>query len=158
MSKIHAKQSDNEATLSAKLAPLRMSIIGQTLMKMKSNAEQHQAQFLRGLLPSVEDADISRRRFAGIPELLSGMNIKFIDLSDTFTGMLDRQSIRMSRTDVHPNPRGHELLCDSFYAKFRANPDAWSKLVDPPTAITINPGLHNKARSCRRYPWCLYER
>ena len=47
--------------LECEISALRMSIIGQTLMKMKSNAEQHQAQFLVVLLPAVEDADISRQ-------------------------------------------------------------------------------------------------
>ena len=131
ISESNARQTDDVTTLNAKFAPYRMSMIRQNILKMKDNAEQHHAQFLVVLVPGVEDADISRQRFAGIPELLSSMNITYIDLSDTFTGMLDRQSIRLSRVDTHPNPRGDEMIYEALYSKLRANPEAWSKLVGP---------------------------
>lgn len=131
ITRAHARQSDDEATLSAKFAPYRMSVIRQSLSLIKANAGQNHAQFLAVLVPAVEDADMATRRFAGIPELLSSMDITFIDLSDTFTPVLDRQSIRLSRTDVHPNPQGDEMVCESLYEKLHANPAAWSKLVGP---------------------------
>ena len=140
ISRAKAKQADDEATLDAKFAPFRMSIVRQAILRMKENAELHHAQFVVVLLPSVEDAEIARRRFAGIPELLSSMNITFIDLSDTFTPLLDRQSVRLSSTDVHPNVRGHEMICDNLYKKLRANPDAWSKLVGPALSDNRQPG------------------
>lgn len=125
------RQTDDDATLNAKFAPYRMPIIRQTISTMKANAERHNAQFIVVLVPAVEDADIARRRFAGIPELLSSMNIAYLDLSDAFGRMLDRNSIRLNRTDVHPNAKGDEMIYESLYKKLRANPDAWSKLVGP---------------------------
>jgi len=127
----NARQTDDATTLNAKFAPYRMSMIRQTILEMKTNSEQHHAQFLVVLVPGVEDADISRQRFAGIPELLSSMNTTYIDLSDTFTGSLDRQSIRLSRIDTHPNPQGDEMIYEALYDKLRANPEAWSELVGP---------------------------
>lgn len=128
-SRANAQKSDDEAVLSAKFAPFRTSIISQTIAGMQKYAEAHGAQFVVVLLPAVEDVDIAKRRFIGMPELLSSMKVTFVDLSDTFTPLLDRESIRLSRTDVHPNPLGHRIICDSLYAKLRANADAWSKLV-----------------------------
>jgi lysophospholipase L1-like esterase len=124
-----AKRSDDESMLSAKFAPYRMSIIRQTILNMKVNAEQHHAQFIVVLTPTVEDADLSNDRFAGIPELLSSMNITFVDLSNTFSGILDRKSIRLNGADIHPNEKGDEMIYEALYEKLRANPDAWSKLV-----------------------------
>ena len=138
-SEANAKQSDDNSKLSAKFAPYRMSIIRQTILKIKANAEQHHTQFLVVLVPAVEDADLSRRRFAGIPELLSTMNITFVDLSDTFTGMLDRKSIRLNGVDVHPSAKGDEMIYKSLYEKLRANPEAWSKLVGPALGINQHP-------------------
>jgi len=124
-----AKQTDDEATLSAKLAPFRMSVLRQSLLAMKANAEQHGAQLLIILVPAVDEADIESRRMEEIPGLLSSLGISFVDLSDTFAPVLDRSHLRLSETDIHPTPTGHEMLCDNLYKKLRANPDAWSKLV-----------------------------
>ena len=131
LTEANAKQTDDQATLDAKFAPFRISVLRQTILTMKTNADQRHAQFLVVLVPAGEDADISRLRFGGIPELLSSMNITFVDLSDTFSGILDRQSIRLGRMDVHPNVRGHEMIYESLYERLRANPEAWSKLVGP---------------------------
>jgi len=125
----NAQKTDDEATMSAKFAPYRMAIIRQALLTMQADAEQQGAKFLVVLLPTVEDADIAERRFAGVPQLLASSNIKFIDLSDTFTGTLNRESMRLTQTDVHPNPIGHVMICDKLYAKLRTDRDAWSELV-----------------------------
>ncbi|HEY2472127.1 MAG TPA: GDSL-type esterase/lipase family protein [Terracidiphilus sp.] len=124
-----ARQTDSEAVLSAKLAPYRMEIIRKSLLEMKQTADQHGAQFIIVLAPTLEDADIARRRFAGIPELLSSMNVGFIDLSDIFMPMLDRESVRQSRTDVHPNIAGHRMICDALFAQLHANHDLWTQLT-----------------------------
>jgi lysophospholipase L1-like esterase len=124
-----AKRSDDESTLSVKFAPYRMSIVRQTILRMKTNAEQHNAKFIVILVPAVEDADLSKDRFAGIPKLLSSMNITFVDLSNTFTEKLDRKSIRLNGADIHPNAKGDEMIYEALYEKLRADPDAWSKLV-----------------------------
>jgi hypothetical protein len=124
-----ASQRDDTLVLYAKLAPFRIPIVRETLLEMKSSAEQYHANFLVVLVAAVEDADLPRKRFEGIPELLRSLHVTFIDVSDTFDGILDRQSLRYSRTDVHPNPRGHAMICNNLYAKLRAQPDAWSALV-----------------------------
>jgi hypothetical protein len=131
IARAHARQSDDQATLTAKFAPYRMSVIRQALSIMKANAEQNHAQFFVVLIPAVDDGDLPSQRFEGIPDLLSSMNITYIDLSHTFAPLLDRQSIRLSRADVHPNPLGHSMICESLYEELRADPEAWSKLVGP---------------------------
>jgi lysophospholipase L1-like esterase len=122
-------QRDDSLVLQAKLAPFRIPVIREALFEMKSNAELHHANFLVFLVPTVGDADLPRKRFEGIPELLRSLHINFVDVSDTFDGILDRQSFRYSRTDVHPSARGHAMIYNNLYAKLRAQPDAWSALV-----------------------------
>ncbi len=112
VNRANARETDDEPTLSAKFAPFRMPIIRQAILTLKACAEQHGAQFLVVLSPTVEDADIAQRRFKGIPELLSSMHITFIDLSDTFTQIIDRHSLRLSRANVHPSPCAHMMICD----------------------------------------------
>jgi lysophospholipase L1-like esterase len=124
-----ASPKDDTLVLQAKLAPFRIPVIREALFEMKSNAEQHHANFLVILVPTAGDADLPRKRFEGIPELLRSLHVTFIDVSDTFDGILDRQSLRYSRTDVHPSARGHAMICDNLYAKLRAHPDAWSALI-----------------------------
>lgn len=124
-----ASQKDDALTLNAKLAPFRIPIIREALVEMKSNAEQHHASFLVVLLPAVRDADLPRKRFEGIPELLRSLHIIFVDLSDTFDAILDRPSLRYVPTDPHPNAQGHIMIYKNLYAKLRADPAAWAALV-----------------------------
>ena len=124
-----ASPTDRNEVLSAKLAPYRMEVIRESLLHIKADAEREGAQFIVILLPPVEDGDIAVRRFAGIHELLSSMNVSFVDVSDTFLPTLDRSSLRVNQTDVHPNAEGHKRICETLYDRLRTNPDAWSKLT-----------------------------
>ena len=134
-----AKQSDIKVKLSGKFAPYRMSVIRQSIQAIKDDAEKHNAQFIVVLAPAVETADLAKRRFDGIPELLSSMNVTDVDASEAFNGMLDRKSLRENGVDIHPNALGHKMICESLYAKLRVNPDAWSKLVGPALKVAPRP-------------------
>lgn len=134
-----AKQSDVKVKLSGKFAPYRMSVIRQCISVIKEDAEKHHAQFIVVLAPAVEDADLTKSRLDGIPELLSSMNVTYVDSSDAFNGMLERKSIRENGVDIHPNALGHKMIYESLYAKLRANPVAWSKLVGPILKVNSHP-------------------
>jgi len=120
----HTAPQDDDNTLHAKLAPFRMIALKEMLMQMKSNAEQHHAQFVVLLVPSLEDADLIHRRFEGISTLLQSLDITTVDLLDTFDGVPDVVPLRNSREDVHPNALGHAMIARNLYAKLRVQPKA----------------------------------
>jgi lysophospholipase L1-like esterase len=126
---VHASESDSSDQLFSKLAPFRIAVVRESLREIKAVADIHHAQFLVVLLPSVEDADITTKRFTGIPELLASLHITYVDLSDTFDGILNRDALRFNPEDAHPNARGHAMIANNLYAKLRANPKAWNALV-----------------------------
>jgi lysophospholipase L1-like esterase len=124
-----ASMKDDDATLHAKLAPYRIATVRETLLELKSNAERHHAQFVVMLVPTLEDADLTKKRFAGIPELLDSLDITTVNLLDTFDHASDIASLRDTRWDVHPNAQGHAMIAANLYTKLRAQPNAWSALV-----------------------------
>jgi lysophospholipase L1-like esterase len=132
------RSTDSEAVLSAKLAPYRMEIIRKSLLEMKRNADQQGAQFIVVLAPTLEDADIAKRRFNGIPELLSSMDLSFVDLSDVFMPVLDRESVRQSRTDVHPNIEGHKMIADALFERLNSKRDLWIDMAGEPSDRSQN--------------------
>ncbi|MGC1187184.1 MAG: SGNH/GDSL hydrolase family protein [Candidatus Acidiferrales bacterium] len=135
---------DDDATLYAKLAPFRIAVVRDALLEMKSNAERHHAQFVVLLVPSVEDADVTKRRLKGIPELLASLNITTVNLLDTFDQVPDVVPLRISREDVHPNAKGQAMIAANLYAKLRAQPDAWADIVGPaPAAAQQAASKHN---------------
>jgi lysophospholipase L1-like esterase len=125
----HTSPTDDDNTLHAKLAPFRMTALREMLLQMKSNAEQHHAQFLVLLVPSLEDADLIHRRFEGIPPLLQSLGITTVNLLDTFDGIPDVVPLRNSREDVHPNALGHAMIARNLYAKLRMQPKACAALA-----------------------------
>lgn len=124
-----ASRKDDSPTLYAKLAPFRIAVVRELLLEMKSNAERHHAQFIVLLVPALEDADLTKKRFEGIPELLASLDITTVNLLDTFDRVPDVVSLRNSRSDVHPNVQGHAMIAENLYAKLKTQPNAWSALV-----------------------------
>ena len=120
---------DDNATLHAKLAPYRMAVVRDSLLEMKANAERHHAQFIVVLVPTLEDADLTEQRFAGIPELLHALNIPTVNLLDTFDHVSDLASFRDTRWDVHPNAQGHAMIAANLYARLHSQPKAWSAFL-----------------------------
>lgn len=122
-------RKDDNSTLYAKLAPFRIELVRKMLLELKSNAERHHAQFIVLLVPGVEDADITKKRFEGIPQLVESLNIPVVNVLDTFDHVPDVVSVRNNRADVHPNPLGHAMIAEKLYNRLRTQPNTWSDLV-----------------------------
>lgn len=124
-----ASSKDDSLTLLSKLAPFRIPVVREMLAEMKSNAARHHASFLVLLLPSVEEGGLPTKRLSGIRELLTLLDITFVDVLDTFDGIANVESLRIDPADVHPNARGHAMIFENLYARLQAQPEAWSALV-----------------------------
>jgi len=129
-------QTDDALTLYAKLAPYRMPILREAFVEMKANAMLNHASFFVVLLPSVEAGELSKKRFDGIPQLLTELGIPFVDVLDTFDGIPQTGSIAAFPGDPHPNAQGHAMIYKNLYAKLRARPEIWNGLVGTPPDIT----------------------
>ncbi|MBZ5627176.1 MAG: SGNH/GDSL hydrolase family protein [Acidobacteriia bacterium] len=124
-----ASSSDSARALFGKLAPFRIAVLRRILTEIQSRAARSHAPFIVVLVPTLEDGDMNRRRFSGIPELLASLAIPTVDLRDTFDGILDVEPLRSSVLDVHPNIQGHAMISANLYAKLRAQPELWAALV-----------------------------
>jgi hypothetical protein len=124
-----ASRNDGPLALFGELAPFRIPVIQAILAEMKLHATRSEVPLLVVLVPSLEDGDMSRKRFSGIPELLASLNIPVVDLRDTFDGILDLEPLRINPFDVHPSARAHAMMLEDLYMKLRARPDIWADLV-----------------------------
>jgi len=121
-----ASSDDDSLTLMDKLGPYRMKLIHGTLSAIKSHAGAEHIPFVVALVPSLEDGGMSQNRLNDMPAELAALKIPTIDLQNTFDAFADMEQFRVNPTDVHPNTRGHQMLCDNLYAGFRARPDLWA--------------------------------
>lgn len=124
-----ASRSDAPLAILGKLAPYRMQAVGRIIEEINSRAAQHHTAFFVLLMPSLEDGDLNQQRFRGISELLSSLDIPFLDLRDTFDGIQDVEPLRINPFDVHPNAQAHAIICENLYARLRARPDLWKALT-----------------------------
>jgi hypothetical protein len=122
-------RKDATSTLFSKLEPFRIPVLRNILTAINSRAARDHASFIVVLVPSMEDGDLSKRRFSEIPGLLQSLHINFVDLLDTFDRTSDLEALRIEPDNCHPNARGHAMLADNLYAKLRANADDWAALV-----------------------------
>lgn len=124
-----ASREDDTTKLFSKLEPFRIPVLRNILLTINSRAAHDHASFIVILVPSMEDGDLSKRRFSEIPALLQSLHIEFVDVLDTFDSISDLETVRIDPDNCHANPRGQAMLADNLYAKLKANPDAWSALV-----------------------------
>ncbi|MDP9171886.1 MAG: SGNH/GDSL hydrolase family protein [Acidobacteriota bacterium] len=124
-----AKKTDDTLTLNAKFAPYRLPVLRWGLETLNSLAQRDHARFIVLLMPSVQDGDVSRRRFEGIPALLASLGVPAVDLLDTFAGIADPERLRINPFDVHPNTEGHAMIFENLYARLRAQPDLWQAVT-----------------------------
>jgi lysophospholipase L1-like esterase len=142
-------QTDDPLVLYGKLTPFRIQVLREIVTAMKRNAEQHHATFFVVLVPAMEDGELSKKRFAGIKELLVSLNIAFIDLLDTFDNVQDAESIRNNPFDAHPNALGHKMIFENLYAKLHARPDAWATLIGNSLGNVQRAGVLSAEQSLR---------
>jgi lysophospholipase L1-like esterase len=127
-----AAKDDDSLTLFAKLAPYRIPVLRESLIRMKTQAALEHATFIVVLLPSVEEGNLCQKRFDGIPELLASLNIPVIDVLDTFQGVLNLDSLRTDPRDVHPSAKGHAMIFENLYARLTARSEIWESLTGAP--------------------------
>jgi lysophospholipase L1-like esterase len=139
-----ADRRDAPLSLLAKLAPFRFPVIQGVLANIKQHAAHEHVSFLVVLVPSLEDGDMSRRRFSGVPDVLASLDIPVVDLLDTFDGILDLEPFRMNSAEVHPNARGHAMILENLYNKLQAQPDVWTALAGSKAGVAHPPQATSK--------------
>jgi lysophospholipase L1-like esterase len=123
------RRGEDKLAVESMLARYRLPVLRALLLQLESFANRNSATVIVVFLSGVEPWELSRPYFRGIPELVQGMGIATVDLSDTFTKVPDLDRFRLAWFDAHPNAAGHQLIAGNLYEKLRAQPAAWSVLV-----------------------------
>lgn len=126
-----ASPSDDPLVLFAKLAPYRAEVARDVLAAIKARAGSDGVPLLVTIVPSLEDAEMSKKRLSEAPEMLISLGIPFVDLRNTFDNIFDIEALRINPYDVHPNVRGHAILANSLYSALTKRPDIWQAFAGP---------------------------
>lgn len=127
------RPDDDPATLDARLASFRTEVLVWALETMRDAARARGAQLLILLVPTADEPEALRERFAELPGLLRSEGIPFVDLVETFADAEDLASLQVGPLDRHPNDRGHELLFQRLLERLRGDPLPWSIVTGVPS-------------------------
>lgn len=127
--------SDRLGTMDAKLSKFRLPTIHWILSEIKGHAQGAEAELIVLLVPTVMAPAVLEEEFIGIREMLTELDITFIDLLDSFGGVSDITQFSVSGRNRHPNERGHRRLFEQLYERVQADREAFEKLAGQgPTA------------------------
>ena len=129
-----AVKSDPWDVVTAKLQPYRLPLLRSMLASLKQHADQQSASLIVVIVPAAEDTELVQVHFAEIREIVEKLGIPVVDLTDTFQGIRDVETMRFAWYDAHPNAAAHAMLAENLYRKLRQTPAAWQALVGPTAA------------------------
>lgn len=121
-----ASAADSEEAIEAKLAPYWKQITTWAFREVRTAASP--APVMAILLPSLDDSPASREWPVQMRLLLADLKIRFIDISDCFSGTVDLDELRVEGDRQHPNARGHQLIFDCLYNRWTSDPALWAIL------------------------------
>jgi lysophospholipase L1-like esterase len=116
------RANDDPMVTDAKLAPFRTSTIQWAVRAIRDNAARDGAATVVVLVPTVREMSGLREDFAGVAEMLAGLDVPIVDLVDTFAEVEDLDAFRVSPDNVHPNAEGHRRLFSALHGQILADP------------------------------------
>ena len=122
------RKDDSPALCHWKLEPYGPYVVRTILSRLKIRTQMQSAELVVLLVPTASDRDETQANFRVVKQILAGMNIPVIDLTDTFN-TVPIEPFRTNWYDSHPNIFGHQLIADNLYEKLRQNPQAWKTLT-----------------------------
>jgi hypothetical protein len=106
----------------AKLKPFFQQGFRHCLLELRRITERHNARLVVVLLPIVEKAPAVEEAVAGALRILDAEGFTVVNLLDTFHGIGNLGSLRVTSRDPHPNRAGHRMLAENFLRKMFDDP------------------------------------
>jgi len=120
---------DTPAALMAKLAPQRVRVQRWVLETLRDHVRASGAELVVLILPQVGEPEELASDFAGVDEILAGLDLSVLDLRGAFAGVAELDALRVSPSDHHPNEAGHRLLSERIEAALLADPELFGLLA-----------------------------
>jgi lysophospholipase L1-like esterase len=114
----------------AKLARFRIPTLRWVLTDLQAHAKANNAEILVLLVPVVEPTEGLREEFLGVPEMIKGLGLPYVDLIDSFEG-LEPSEYRVADNDTHPNAAGHQRIFQRLYERIMSDPLLTRTLLGP---------------------------
>jgi lysophospholipase L1-like esterase len=115
------RPSDPAGTIAAKLARFRIPTLRWVIQELKAAARRDDAELLILLLPNGTPPEMLDEQFLGVRELLDELDVRSLDILDTFADVDDRLQYQVSRRNSHPNEKGHRRLYERLMAEILGN-------------------------------------
>ena len=131
------RKGDPPAVSQWKLAPYRVPVLREALLRLKAHAERHSAQLVILLVPATEDKSVLAHRFRGASQLAGEIGVPVVNAIGAFDGVENIEAVRNDWYDAHPNAEGHRLLAEELYRQLRHEP-AWSAVTGQPLQLAAH--------------------
>jgi hypothetical protein len=123
------RPTDHLPTIRIKLAPDSLPLTRWALEQIRDHAESQGAHMIIVLVPAPIDPKFIESDFNRLRKAIDPVGVPVLDLRDTFPSTsLDDIHVDGLK-DIHPNVRGHEMICENLYRKLQAQPQAWADVV-----------------------------
>jgi hypothetical protein len=103
-----------------RLAPFRRTLLTSSLERLAAAVREQGAEPMLVLLPLTDEA-FGQNEIADISRLGEDVGFQVLSLTDAYRGY-SPERIRMTSSDNHPNPLGHELIADRLHAALLETP------------------------------------
>ena len=118
----HVQPTDSLETMDRKLTPFTPAVLQWCLEQMTEHASRQGAKMVILLVPEPLPADIIASQFTQARPIIDKIGVPVIDLLDTYGASKNLIELRVSRDDLHPNARGHEMIFENLYRKITQDP------------------------------------
>jgi len=113
------KQSMSESEIKERLKPFAFSLIMWSYMQIKNTCYKHHVKAIWVYLPTTDDV-INPEEYKKLQHFASLCGFITLDLRGVYDN-LKVEDIQVSKTNTHPNAKGHQLIAKKFYEELIKN-------------------------------------
>ncbi len=118
-----------------RLKPYAPQVLSWVYQRVATLCREHEVYPVWVYVPQPDGEPFDRGEIRAFFEEARKSQFTILDLSDAFKGM-DQASMRVSKTDGHPNVEAHRVLADCLYRKIQAEPQLSRYLPIAPSAAS----------------------
>lgn len=113
------KQTMSASEIQERLKPFEEVMIKWCYLQIAEQCMKHHAKPVWAFLLTTNDT-LNNDEYSKYKHMAESMHFLTMDLRDPYGGV-KREELQLSKTNTHPNARGHALIAEKFYEEFVKN-------------------------------------
>ncbi len=121
------KQSMSNSEIIERLRPFAFCLITWCYMQIREDAYKNNVSALWAYLPATDDV-LDLPEFNKLKHLASQLNFIILDMRGVYRNV-KREDFQISKTNTHPNAKGHAIIAQKFYEELVKNKKQMMKSI-----------------------------